>query len=102
MVPDIPLSLFGHVPAVHLDTASGRHGPAARLSVSGDEEAVVRMAMRELSANRPASFATVEYQRYEHHASSGWSHVRAKAFRALAAYRPAVGATEDLELLVWP
>jgi LacI family transcriptional regulator len=85
IVPDIPLSLFGHVPAVHLDTASGRRGPAASLSVSGDEEAVVRMAMRELSANRPASFATVEYQRYEHHASSGWPSVRANAFRALAA-----------------
>ena len=84
-VPDTTLSFFGRLPVVHIDTASGLRGPIAQLAVSGDENAVVRMALQELSANRPASFATVEYQWHEHHASLGWSSVRAKTFHALAA-----------------
>ena len=80
-----PPSLFGRVPVVWLDVSPDMRGKlGAAPAVFFDNEAVAQVALRELAANRPESFATVEYQWQAYHASIKWSSVRAKTFHALA------------------
>lgn len=81
--PAFAPSFFGRLPVVWLDIPSG----ARRLCpfVSVDDEAVARTALRELSANRPASFATVEFQWQPHQIPGKWSFARTRAFRKLVA-----------------
>ena len=77
-------SHFGDVPAVWLDAPSHTQGTVCPHSVSVDEEAVARTALRELSANLPKSFATVEFQFEPYQRRQKWSHDRAQAFSELA------------------
>ena len=78
-------ALFGRVPAVWLDAPEdAKTGTAVNPSVSVDEAAVSRTALRELSANFPKSFAAVEFQFEPYQRLQKWSHDRARAFRAFA------------------
>ena len=78
-------ALFGRVPAVWLDAPEdAKTGTAVNPSVSVDEAAVARTALRELSANFPKSFAAVEFQFEPYQRLQKWSHKRARAFRAFA------------------
>ena len=78
-------ALFGLVPAVWLDAPKdAKAGTAVSPSVSVDEAAVARTALRELSANLPKSFAAVEFQFEPYQRLQKWSHDRARAFRAFA------------------
>ena len=78
-------ALFGLVPAVWLDAPEdAKTGTAVSPSVSVDEAAVARTALRELSANFPKSFAAVEFQFEPYQRLQKWSHDRARAFRAFA------------------
>lgn len=57
--PNLTPGLFGRVPVVYLHAAPSLHG--GRIArVSTDNGAVSRIAFRELSASRPAAFATVD------------------------------------------
>ena len=79
----LPPRLFGRVPVAYLHAApSFFGGRGAR--VATDNEAVARLAFRELSAGRPAAYAFVGDYR-----GVFWSRARGRAFHALAA---AVGA----------
>ena len=79
----LPPRLFGRIPVAYLHAApSFFGGRGAR--VATDNEAVARLAFRELSAGRPAAYAFVGDYR-----GVFWSRARGRAFHALAA---AVGA----------
>ncbi len=79
-------TLFRRVPAIWLDAPEdAKAGTVGSPSISMDEAAVARTALRELSANFPKSFATVEFQFEPYQRLQKWSHKRARAFRAFAA-----------------
>ena len=78
-------ALFGRVPAVWLDAPEdAKTGTVVNPSVSVDEAAVARTALRELSANFPKSFAAVEFQFEPYQRLQKWSYKRARAFHAFA------------------
>lgn len=84
----IPLKprLFGRLPVVWLDVPSERFGSIDGYPcVCGDEEAVARTALRELSSNFPKSLAAVEFQFEPYQERMAWSRDRALAFKSLAA-----------------
>lgn len=85
---EIPLKpyLFGRFPAVWLDVPSELLGSIAGFPcVCGDEEAVARTALRELSSNFQKSLAAVEFQFEPYQERMAWSRDRALAFKELAA-----------------
>lgn len=72
-------SLFGAVPVVYLHPPPElRDGRVAY--VATDNEAIARAAFRELSAGRPAAYATIGVS-----ADYSWSRIRLETFRALCA-----------------
>ena len=74
----LPPRLFGRIPVVYLHAApSFFGGRGAR--VATDNDAVARLAFRELSAGRPAAYAFVGDYR-----GVFWSRARGRAFRTLA------------------
>ncbi len=74
----LPPRLFGRVPVVYLHAApSFFGGRGAR--VTTDNDAIARLAFRELSAGRPAAYAFVGDYR-----GVFWSRARGRAFHALA------------------
>ncbi|MBR3086585.1 MAG: substrate-binding domain-containing protein [Kiritimatiellae bacterium] len=75
---DLPPRLFGAVPVVYLDAYASLYGPRAA-RVAPDDGAIVRAAMRELSAGRPAAYAFVGY-----YYATPWERAREKAFRLQA------------------
>lgn len=75
---DLPPRLFGAMPVVYLDAPPSLYGPRAA-RVSADNDAVVRAAMRELSASRPDSYAFVGY-----YFATPWERARERAFRLQA------------------
>jgi LacI family transcriptional regulator len=75
---DFPPRLFGDLPIVYLDAPPSLYGPrVARVAL--DDDAVVRAAMRELSAGRPAAYAFVGY-----YYATPWERARERAFRLQA------------------
>ncbi len=75
---DLPPRLFRPLPVVYLDCARSLYGGRIP-KVVHDGEATTRMAFRELSSNRPCTYAVVGYT-----GSRPWSSVRERTFRALA------------------
>ena len=75
----LPPGLFGAVPVVYLHPPPAlRDGRVA--CVTADNEAVARVAFRELSVGRPAAYAVVENAW-----KVDWSDVRSRTFQSLAA-----------------
>jgi DNA-binding LacI/PurR family transcriptional regulator len=74
---DIPLSLFGRVPAVYLDPPEPERWSGAE-SVVCDNAAVADFAYRELAAGLPAAFAAVPSP-----SLARWNRMRIETFRAL-------------------
>ena len=75
----LPPRLFGRVPVVYLHASPSLYGSRAT-RVDVDNDAVVRVAFRELSAGRPAAYGVVGDAR-----GFSWSRERERAFRALVA-----------------
>ena len=75
---DLPPRLFGAVPVVYLDAYASLYGPQAA-RVAPDDGAIVRAAMRELSAGRPAAYGFVGY-----YYATPWERARHQAFREQA------------------
>jgi len=75
---DLPPRLFGKVPVVYLDSSRTLYGSGVARSVH-DYKLTLKTAMRELSSNRPACIAFVEYRE-----KRVWSVFRRRGFGVLA------------------
>ena len=77
---DLPLRVYGKAPAVFLNCSETPHGQRfARMDL--DDDAVARIAFRELSASHPPAFGIVGFRLGPRH----WSDMRVRAFRAAVA-----------------
>ena len=74
---DLPPMFFGRIPTVYLDCDPALYGAKAT-KVLHDNVATTHLAFRELSANRPQSYAIVGYR-----ARRPWTTIREKTFLAI-------------------
>jgi LacI family transcriptional regulator len=75
---DLPPRLFGKIPVAYLEYPAKVVGAAPNILV--DDDAIARMAMRELSAGLPSCYAVVGYPR-----PWLWCRLRVRAFRKAVA-----------------
>ena len=75
---DLPPRLFGNVPVVYLDAGTGLYGGGIS-KVVHDGESAARAAFRELSSNRPESYAIVGFR-----LNRVWPRIREQTFMRLA------------------